>query len=77
MPAIDEEVDEAIREGIVIEFLAAPIGFRKENGLVAAMRAIRMELGEPDASGRRDRRPGLDQGGRRRGHEGRRHLGRW
>ncbi|MHC4775983.1 MAG: FAD-dependent oxidoreductase, partial [Planctomycetota bacterium] len=53
MPAIDEEVDEAIREGIVIEFLAAPIGFRKENGLVAAMRAIRMELGEPDASGRR------------------------
>jgi NADPH-dependent glutamate synthase beta subunit-like oxidoreductase len=53
MPAIDEEVDEAIKEGIVIEFLAAPIGFRKENGLVAAMRAIRMELGEPDASGRR------------------------
>jgi NADPH-dependent glutamate synthase beta subunit-like oxidoreductase len=53
MPAIDEEVDEALKEGIVIEFLAAPIGFRKENGLVAAMRAIRMELGEPDASGRR------------------------
>jgi NADPH-dependent glutamate synthase beta subunit-like oxidoreductase len=53
MPAIDEEVDEAINEGIIIEFLAAPIGFRKENGLVAAMRAIRMELGEPDASGRR------------------------
>ncbi|MHC4349316.1 MAG: NAD(P)-binding protein [Planctomycetota bacterium] len=53
MPAIDEEVDEAINEGITIEFLAAPIGFRKENGLVAAMRAIRMELGEPDASGRR------------------------
>jgi NADPH-dependent glutamate synthase beta subunit-like oxidoreductase len=53
MPAIDEEVDEAINEGINIEFLAAPTGFRKENGLVAAMRAIRMELGEPDASGRR------------------------
>jgi NADPH-dependent glutamate synthase beta subunit-like oxidoreductase len=53
MPAIDEEVDEAINEGITIEFLAAPIGFRKANGLVAAMRAIRMELGEPDASGRR------------------------
>jgi NADPH-dependent glutamate synthase beta subunit-like oxidoreductase len=53
MPAIDEEVDEAIKEGITIEFLAAPIGFRKENGLVAAMRAIRMELGEPDSSGRR------------------------
>jgi NADPH-dependent glutamate synthase beta subunit-like oxidoreductase len=53
MPAIDEEVDEAIKEGITIEFLAAPIGFRKEGDLVVAMRAIRMELGEPDSSGRR------------------------
>jgi dissimilatory sulfite reductase flavoprotein subunit len=53
MPAIPEEVDEAINEGITIEFLAAPIGFRKEGGLVVAMRAIRMELGEPDDSGRR------------------------
>jgi len=53
MPAIDEEVDEAIKEGVKIEFLAAPIGFRREGDLVVAMRAIRMELGEPDASGRR------------------------
>ncbi len=53
MPAIDEEVDEAIKEGIKIEFLAAPIGFRKEGELVVAMKAIRMELGEPDSSGRR------------------------
>jgi NADPH-dependent glutamate synthase beta subunit-like oxidoreductase len=53
MPAIDEEVDGAIQEGIKIEFLAAPIGFRKEGGLVVAMKAIRMELGEPDSSGRR------------------------
>jgi NADPH-dependent glutamate synthase beta subunit-like oxidoreductase len=53
MPAIDEEVDEAINEGINIEFLAAPIGFRREGDLVVAMRAIRMELGEPDDSGRR------------------------
>ncbi len=53
MPAIDEEVDEAIKEGINIEFLAAPVGFRKEGDLVVAMRAIRMELGEPDSSGRR------------------------
>jgi len=53
MPAIAEEVDEAIKEGITIEFLAAPIGFRKEGDMVVAMRAIRMELGEPDASGRR------------------------
>jgi NADPH-dependent glutamate synthase beta subunit-like oxidoreductase len=53
MPAIKEEVEEAIKEGIKIEFLAAPIGFRKEGNLVAAMRCIRMELGEPDSSGRR------------------------
>jgi NADPH-dependent glutamate synthase beta subunit-like oxidoreductase len=53
MPAIKEEVEEAIQEGIKIEFLAAPIGFRKDGPRVTAMRCIRMELGEPDASGRR------------------------
>jgi NADPH-dependent glutamate synthase beta subunit-like oxidoreductase len=53
MPAIPEEVDEALREGVQIEFLAAPVGFRKEGNKVVALRAIRMELGEPDASGRR------------------------
>ena len=53
MPAIEHEVDEALAEGIRIEFLAAPTGFRKEDGRVVAMRAIRMELGEPDESGRR------------------------
>jgi NADPH-dependent glutamate synthase beta subunit-like oxidoreductase len=54
MPAIKEEVDEAIAEGITIEFLAAPAGFIKdERGYVKAMKVIRMELGEPDASGRR------------------------
>jgi NADPH-dependent glutamate synthase beta subunit-like oxidoreductase len=53
MPAIKDEVEEAIKEGINIEFLAAPVGFRKENGRVVAMTAIRMELGEPDSSGRR------------------------
>ena len=53
MPAIRDEVEEAIKEGIKIEFLAAPVGFQKEDGRVVAMRAIRMELGEPDESGRR------------------------
>ncbi|MFC1574743.1 NAD(P)-binding protein [Gemmatimonadota bacterium] len=54
MPAIKEEVEEALEEGIRIEFLAAPVGFKKgDDGLVNAMVAIRMELGEPDASGRR------------------------
>ena len=53
MPAIREEVEEAIEEGIKIEFLAAPVGFKREGDLVTAMRCIRMELGEPDDSGRR------------------------
>ncbi len=54
MPAIKEEVEEAINEGINVEFLAAPVGFKKgEDGKVNAMVAIRMELGEPDESGRR------------------------
>jgi dissimilatory sulfite reductase flavoprotein subunit len=54
MPAIKEEVEEAIKEGVKVEFLAAPVGFKKgADGLVNAMVAIRMELGEPDASGRR------------------------
>ncbi len=53
MPAIKEEVEEAIEEGIKIEFLAAPTGFKKEGDLVTAMQCIRMELGEPDDSGRR------------------------
>ena len=53
MPAIRKEVDEAIEEGIKIEFLAAPIGLKKEGDRVTAMQCVRMELGEPDASGRR------------------------
>jgi dissimilatory sulfite reductase flavoprotein subunit len=57
MPAIPEEVDEALNEGIKIEFLAAPTGFRKEGDRVVAMTAIRMELGEPDDSGRRRPEP--------------------
>jgi len=53
MPAIDVEIEEALEEDIKIEFLAAPVGFVREGDLVTAMRCIRMELGEPDSSGRR------------------------
>jgi len=54
MPAIHEEVQQAINEGVEVEFLAAPVGFKKgDDGRVTALEAIRMELGEPDASGRR------------------------
>ncbi len=54
MPAIDREIDEAIEEDINMEYLAAPIEIlRDDEGAVRAMVVQRMELGEPDASGRR------------------------
>jgi len=53
MPAFKEEVDAAIEEGIDIQFLTAPTGILTQNGKLTAIEAIRMELGEPDASGRR------------------------
>lgn len=53
MPAIREEVEDTQAEGVKLEYLAAPIAFIKENGRAVGMRCIRMELGEPDESGRR------------------------
>ncbi len=54
MPAIDREIDEAIEEDINLEYLAAPIEIlRDDEGAVRAMVVQRMELGEPDSSGRR------------------------
>ncbi len=54
MPAIEREIEEALEEDITIEFLAAPLEvLRDDEGKVRAMVVQRMELGEPDASGRR------------------------
>jgi NADPH-dependent glutamate synthase beta subunit-like oxidoreductase len=53
MPAIDEEIEEAQSEGVKLEYLAAPIGFTKNGTRITSMKCIRMELGEPDDSGRR------------------------
>ena len=52
MPANDIEVVEADNEGVEFHFLAAPSKFSGED-VVKAMEYITMELGEPDASGRR------------------------
>jgi len=52
MPANPEEVDAALEEGIEIVYLAAPSKVTRENGRLK-LESIRMELGEPDASGRR------------------------
>jgi heterodisulfide reductase subunit A-like polyferredoxin len=53
MPAADEEIEEALAEGIKMEFLAAPARIIGDSGKVTGIECIRMELGEPDASGRR------------------------
>jgi NADPH-dependent glutamate synthase beta subunit-like oxidoreductase len=53
MPAIAHEIQMAKEDGISIELLAAPVGVKVENGRAVSMTCIRMELGEPDASGRR------------------------
>jgi NADPH-dependent glutamate synthase beta subunit-like oxidoreductase len=53
MPAIEEEINGAEQEGVKIEFLAAPVEIHKEDGRAVGMKCQRMELGEPDDSGRR------------------------
>ena len=54
MPARKEEVHHAMEEGIIFKNLNNPVKILgDENGRVRAMECIEMELGEPDASGRR------------------------
>ena len=53
MPADAEEVAEAMEEGVQFRFLSAPAEILGENGKVKALKVELMELGEPDAKGRR------------------------
>ena len=54
LPARREEVHHAIEEGIVFDMLTNPVEvIADERGWVKSLRCIRMELGEPDQSGRR------------------------
>jgi NADPH-dependent glutamate synthase beta subunit-like oxidoreductase len=53
MPANPWEVKEAEDEGVKIEFLVAPKRFLGKNGKVSSIEFVRMQLGEPDESGRR------------------------
>ena len=53
MPAIKSEIEEAILEGIDIQFLAAPVEVLSKQGKIESIECIRMELGDIDASGRR------------------------
>jgi 2-oxoacid:acceptor oxidoreductase gamma subunit (pyruvate/2-ketoisovalerate family) len=57
MPAIAEEIDETLEEGVAIDFLTQPVALHEEkaDGLRRhyKLQCVRMELGEPDESGRR------------------------
>jgi 2-oxoacid:acceptor oxidoreductase gamma subunit (pyruvate/2-ketoisovalerate family) len=61
MPAIAEEVDEAIDEGIRIDFLCAPLAIAVAGGSLR-LTCEQMRLGETDASGRRRPHPIADSG---------------
>lgn len=52
MPASPEEIEAALEENIKIEYLTGHLNVRRDNGKLI-MTCNRMELGEPDASGRR------------------------
>jgi len=52
MPAFEEEVMEAIEEGVKIRYLVNPIRIHRKDGL-KRLECVRMELGEKDKAGRR------------------------
>lgn len=53
LPARLEEIRHAKEEGIIFKFLHAPVEILEKDGYVAGMKFEKMELGEPDESGRR------------------------
>jgi NADPH-dependent glutamate synthase beta subunit-like oxidoreductase len=52
MPAIAREIDAALEEGVAIEFLTAPAEVLHDGAIARSVKCFRMELGDPDASGR-------------------------
>ena len=53
MPASDAEIEEAIEEGIDIQYLVAPVSIEADGPNLKSLTLLSMALGEPDASGRR------------------------
>ncbi|MGC8657654.1 MAG: FAD-dependent oxidoreductase [Desulfomonilaceae bacterium] len=53
MPAELEEVEDAAEEGIEFHFLTQPIEIVHKDGKMIGLKCVRMQLGEPDKSGRR------------------------
>jgi len=53
MPASDEEIAEAEKEGVKFNFLITPVKILEKDGKVIGAECIKMKLGKPDESGRR------------------------
>ena len=53
MPAEKDEIKDAREEGVSFKFLSAPLCVVAENGVVTGIKLQKMELGNPDSSGRR------------------------
>lgn len=53
MPASDTEIEEAEKEGVKFNLLMTPVKILAKDGKVTGVECIKMELGEPDESGRR------------------------
>jgi formate dehydrogenase (NADP+) beta subunit len=53
MPASPIEIEEALEEGIKIRYLVAPVSVLADGNTVQGVECIKMQLGEPDSSGRR------------------------
>lgn len=56
MPAQQIEIDEALEEGVNIEYLTAPASIKASGGMLQ-LNCVKMALGEPDKSGRRRPQP--------------------
>lgn len=57
MPAVREEVEEALAEGVTIELLSLPSRIIEKDGRVAGLECMKATLGEPDEGGRRTPKP--------------------
>ena len=53
MPAIAAEVEDALAEGVTLTFLTAPVRINRAGAEVSSVVVQQMQLGDPDASGRR------------------------
>ncbi len=53
MPAYQDEIEDALAEGVKIHYLASPVRILGSEGKVTGFECIKTELGKPDASGRR------------------------